>query len=73
MPSAPRAQLVRAAPLRESASALLMQALERQGNAAEALLVYESLRQRLREELGVAPAEPLQEAYRRLLGASGAG
>jgi len=66
-------QLVRTAPLRESASALLMQALERQGNAAEALLVYESLRQRLREELGVAPAEPLQEAYRRLLGAPAAG
>jgi DNA-binding SARP family transcriptional activator len=62
-------QLVRSAPLRESATALLMQALERQGNAAEALLVYESLRERLRDELGVAPAEPLQVAYRRLLGA----
>ncbi|HEY7397494.1 MAG TPA: BTAD domain-containing putative transcriptional regulator [Gaiellaceae bacterium] len=62
-------QLVRSAPLRESATALLMQALERQGNAAEALLAYESLRQRLRDELGVAPAEPLQAAYRRLLGA----
>ena len=62
-------QLVRAAPLRESAAALLMQALEEQGNAAEALLVYESLRQRLREELGAVPAEPLQTAYRRLLGA----
>ena len=59
---------VQSAPLRETASALLMQALERQGNAAEALVVYESLRQRLREELGVAPAEPLQAAYRRLLG-----
>ena len=46
-----------------------MQALEEQGNAAEALLVYESLRQRLREELGAVPAEPLQTAYRRLLGA----
>ena len=65
--------LVRLAPLRESACSLLMQALERQGNAAEALLVYESLRQRLREELGVAPSEPLQDAYRRLLGAPAAG
>lgn len=65
-------QLVRSAPLRESATALLMQALERQGNAAEALVAYESLRQRLRDELGVAPAEPLQAAYRRLLGAPAA-
>jgi len=63
-------QLVRAAPLRERASMLLMEALERQGNAAEALLVYESLRRRLRDELGVAPTEPVQGAYRRLLGAS---
>lgn len=65
--------LVRSAPLRESAAALLMQALEEQGNTAEALLVYESLRQRLRDELGVAPAGPLQVAYRRLLGAPAAG
>jgi SARP family transcriptional regulator, regulator of embCAB operon len=65
--------LVRSAPLRESASALLMQALEQQGNTAEALLVYESLRQRLRDELGVSPAEPLQVAHRRLLGAPAAG
>ncbi|HEX6762829.1 MAG TPA: BTAD domain-containing putative transcriptional regulator [Gaiellaceae bacterium] len=66
-------QLVHSAPLRESATALLMQALERQGNAAEALVAYESLRVRLRDELGVAPAEPLQAAYRRLLGAPAAG
>jgi SARP family transcriptional regulator, regulator of embCAB operon len=58
---------VQSAPLRETAAGLLMQALERQGNAAEALIVYESLRHRLREELGVSPAEPLQAAYRRLL------
>jgi SARP family transcriptional regulator, regulator of embCAB operon len=62
-----------AAPLRESATALLMRALEEQGNAAEALLVYESLRLRLRNELGVAPGEPLQAAYRRLLSATAAG
>ncbi len=62
--------LVRSSPLRETASGLLMQALEAQGNAAEALLVYESLRQRLRDELGVSPAESLQAAYRRLLGTS---
>ena len=62
--------LVSSAPLRESASSLLMEALEKQGNAAEALLVYEALRQRLRDELGVAPTERLQTQHRRLLGAS---
>jgi DNA-binding SARP family transcriptional activator len=63
--------LVRSAPLHESGYALLMAALEAQGNVAEALVVYEALRQHLRSELGVSPAEPLQSAYRRLLSASG--
>jgi DNA-binding SARP family transcriptional activator len=62
--------LVRSAPLHESGYGLLMAALEARGNAAEALIVYETLRQRLRNELGVSPAEPLQAAYRRLLAAS---
>jgi DNA-binding SARP family transcriptional activator len=62
--------LVRTAPLHESGYALLMEALEAQGNVAEALVVYEALRQHLRSELGVSPAEPLQSAYRRLLSAS---
>lgn len=62
--------LVGSSPLRESASALLMEALEKQGNAAEALLVYEALRRRLRDRLGVAPTERLQAVHRRLLGAS---
>jgi DNA-binding SARP family transcriptional activator len=60
--------VVRTAPLRESASMLLMEALARQGNAAEGLIVYESLRMRLRDELGVAPGEAVQAAHRRLLG-----
>ena len=59
--------LVRLAPLRESAYRLLMEALVASGNRAEALLVYESLRVRLREELGVAPGPGLQEAHARLL------
>jgi DNA-binding SARP family transcriptional activator len=63
--------LVRSAPLHESGYGLLMAALEAQGNVAEALVVYEALRQRLRSELGVSPAEPLQSAHRRLLSASG--
>jgi len=50
-----------------------MQALEQQGNVAEALVVYETLRRRLRDELGAAPAEPLQAAHRRLLGTQPAG
>jgi SARP family transcriptional regulator, regulator of embCAB operon len=63
--------VVRMAPLHESGYGLLMAALEAQGNVAEALVVYEALRQRLRAELGVSPAEALQTAYMRLLGASG--
>jgi DNA-binding SARP family transcriptional activator len=62
--------LVRSAPLRESGHGLLMAALESQGNVAEALVAYEALRQRLRSELGVSPAEPLRAAYQHLLGAS---
>jgi SARP family transcriptional regulator, regulator of embCAB operon len=62
--------LVRSAPLHESGYGLLMAALEAQGNVAEALVVYEALRKRLRSELGVSPAEPLQTAHRRLLSAS---
>jgi SARP family transcriptional regulator, regulator of embCAB operon len=61
-------QLVRSAPLRESGYALLMEALEAQGNVAEALVVYETLRTRLRDELGVPPAETVQALHRRLLG-----
>jgi DNA-binding SARP family transcriptional activator len=66
-------QLVRAAPLRESGTALLMRALEERGNIAEALLAYDSLRRRLRDELGIVPAASLQAEYRRLLGTNAAG
>jgi DNA-binding SARP family transcriptional activator len=44
-----------------------MQALERQGNIAEALRVYERLRGLLREELGVAPSPAVQRTHQRLL------
>lgn len=60
--------LVRLAPHRESGHRLLMRALAAEGNDAEALGVYERLRVRLREDLGVAPSAPTQELYRTLLG-----
>jgi SARP family transcriptional regulator, regulator of embCAB operon len=60
-------RLVALAPYRESGYRLLMEALERRGNVAEALLVYDGLRVLLREELGVAPGQGVQGVYRRLL------
>ena len=60
--------LVELAPLRESGYRLLMQALAADGNAAEALGVYDILRLRLREELGAAPSPATQELHRALLG-----
>ena len=60
--------LVRLAPHRESGYRVLIRALAAEGNDAEALGVYERLRVRLREDLGVAPSAPTQELYRRLLG-----
>lgn len=60
--------LVELAPLRESGYRLLMQALEAEGNTAEALAVYDGPRTLLREELGTAPGQPTQELYKTLLG-----
>jgi len=54
-------------PYRESGYRILMEALDRQGNPAEAIVVYETLRGRLRDDLGVTPSEPTQELHRRLL------
>jgi DNA-binding SARP family transcriptional activator len=73
LPAAERAarELVQVAPLRESGYGLLMRALEARGNVAEALVVYENARERLRDELGTSPAEGLQSIHRRLLGAGG--
>jgi DNA-binding SARP family transcriptional activator len=55
------------APYRETGHRILMEALERRGNVAEALLAYERLRSLLRDELGVAPSPTVQAAHRRLL------
>lgn len=45
-----------------------METLAARGNAAEALLVYDTLRRRLRDELGAAPSAETQALHRRLLG-----
>lgn len=60
--------LIERAPYRESGHRLLMEALEARGNTAEALLVYDALRRRLRDELGAAPSSSTQAVHRRLLG-----
>jgi DNA-binding SARP family transcriptional activator len=49
-------ELTRLAPLRESGHRLLMRALARQGNVAEALGAYSRLCAVLRDELGVSPS-----------------
>jgi pentatricopeptide repeat protein len=66
-------QLIEISPYRESGYAALMEAFERQGNTAEALRVYERLRSRLREELGVAPSAAVQRVHERLLSQDPAG
>jgi DNA-binding SARP family transcriptional activator len=63
-------QLIELAPFRESGHLILMEALERRGNVAEALHVYDRLRVMLRDELGVAPSPAVREVHRRLLGSA---
>jgi DNA-binding SARP family transcriptional activator len=59
--------LVSSEPYRESGHRLLMETLAARGNVAEALLAYESLRARLRDELGVTPSEATKAVHLRLL------
>jgi len=59
--------LVSQAPYRESGHRLLMQILAARGNVAEALLVYDILRKRLRDDLGVAPSDEIQAVHAELL------
>lgn len=65
-------RLVDLAPFRETGHRILMEALARRGNVAEALRAYDRLRTMLREELGIAPGPAVQEVYRRLLGVEAA-
>ena len=60
-------ELIRREPYRESGYRVLMEALALEGNAAEALRVYDSLRTHLRDQLGAAPSPATQELHRRLL------
>jgi SARP family transcriptional regulator, regulator of embCAB operon len=60
-------ELVAGEPFRERAHALLMEILVARGNTAEALRVYQALRERLRDELGATPAPELRTLQERLL------
>lgn len=63
-------ELVSRSPYHESGYRLRMQALVRAGNTAEALHVYEELRQLLRTELGIAPSARTRDLHASLLGES---
>ena len=63
--------LTELAPYRETGHRLLMEALARRGNVAEALRAYERLRVLLRDELGIAPSPTVQGVHRQLLGSAG--
>jgi DNA-binding SARP family transcriptional activator len=60
-------RLVDLEPYRETGHRILMEALDREGNTAEALRVYDTLRCRLRDELGITPSQATQDLHRRLL------
>ncbi len=60
-------ELIKLAPYRERGHALLMEILTARGNGAEALRIYEELRQRLRDELGATPAPEVRQLQQRLL------
>jgi DNA-binding SARP family transcriptional activator/tetratricopeptide (TPR) repeat protein len=59
--------LVVAAPYRESGYAALMEVLAVRGNTAEAVRVFETLRQFLRDELGTTPDRAVTGLHERLL------
>ena len=59
--------LVREHPLRERFTALLMMALYRSQRQAEALRVYNDLRNRLAADLGIDPSEPLRNLEEQII------
>jgi len=60
-------ELIALAPYRENGYRWLMESLNRTGNTAEALRVYEQLRTLLRDELGVAPSAETVRLHDELL------
>ncbi|MEV5597104.1 BTAD domain-containing putative transcriptional regulator [Streptomyces sp. NPDC052496] len=61
------AALLAAHPVHERAAALLVDALAAQGRQAEALALYERVRERLADALGTGPGAALNERHLRLL------
>ncbi|BCJ29290.1 BTAD domain-containing putative transcriptional regulator [Actinocatenispora sera] len=59
--------LVRANPFRETLAGQLMLALFRSGRRADALMVYQQLRQVLRDELGVDPGTTIRDLHSEIL------
>lgn len=60
-------ELVSCSPYRERGYALLMTLLAARGNPAEALRVYDALRERLREDLGMVPGPRVRALQAQLL------
>lgn len=63
--------LIEADPYRESGHRFMMQGLALEGNTAQALLVFERLRARLRDELGIAPSAETLRLHSDLVQAPG--
>jgi DNA-binding SARP family transcriptional activator len=61
-------EAIRAAPLRDSASAALIRAYAAEGNVSEALLAYQRFEERIADELGLAPSVQLERLVHRLTG-----
>ncbi len=59
--------LLREEPFREQLAGMLMLALYRSGRQAEALRVYQGVRKRIVDELGIEPGEDLQDLELRIL------
>lgn len=60
-------ELIRAYPLREKLTELLMLAMYRSGRQADALAVFDSSRRLLRDDLGIDPGPSLRDMHHRIL------
>lgn len=59
--------LLRKHPFHEGLASLLIQALYKSSRQAEALMIFDDMRHRLRETLGIDPGLALQEMHQRIL------